>query len=329
MMDKLEDIGFYTLSDERAAKSSVSSPLWRCELILTDKCNFRCPYCRGLKPGLRGNMDLYQAEKTLDYWLSEGLRNVRFSGGEPTIYKALPDLVRTCKQSKVEHIAVSTNGSAPLKYYERLISLGLNDLSISLDAGCCSIGDAMAGGKTGSWDHTVDIIRELSRVCYVTVGMVFTETNINDCLNAVLFADSLGVADIRVIPAAQYNRALQTLSALPDSILKRHPILSYRINNIRQGLSVRGTGRTSCPLVLDDMAVAGKWHFPCIIYMREGGKPIGEVSTNMRGERLEWYDTHNPSLDSICKQNCLDVCVEYNAKWDSYRVRGRDVPRVK
>ena len=42
MTDKLENIGFYTLSDERAANTSDTSPMQRCEIILTDRCNFKC-----------------------------------------------------------------------------------------------------------------------------------------------------------------------------------------------------------------------------------------------------------------------------------------------
>lgn len=53
---KLEDIGFYTLSDERAKNASESSPLHRCEILITDKCNFKCPYCRGMREDLRGTM---------------------------------------------------------------------------------------------------------------------------------------------------------------------------------------------------------------------------------------------------------------------------------
>jgi molybdenum cofactor biosynthesis enzyme MoaA len=55
---KLEDIGFYTLSDARAFNSSYNSDLMRCELILTDRCNFKCVYCRGLKENLKGDMSL-------------------------------------------------------------------------------------------------------------------------------------------------------------------------------------------------------------------------------------------------------------------------------
>ena len=46
---KLEQIGFYTLSEKRAKDSCVFSIMQRCELILTDRCNFNCPYCRGIK----------------------------------------------------------------------------------------------------------------------------------------------------------------------------------------------------------------------------------------------------------------------------------------
>lgn len=70
--------------------------------------------------------------------------------------------------------------------------------------------------------------------------------------------------------------------------------------------------KTKCRLVLDDMAVAGSYHFPCIIYMREGGDPIGLVGEGMRHEREEWMNNHVPCDDKICSEMCLDVCVEFN-----------------
>ena len=75
----LQDIGFYTLSDERAAQCSASSPLWRCELLLTDRCNFACPYCRGMRDDLRGTLSWGNACNVVDYWMQDGLRNVRLS----------------------------------------------------------------------------------------------------------------------------------------------------------------------------------------------------------------------------------------------------------
>jgi len=312
-MFKLDDIGFYTLSDSRAAHASIRSPLWRCELILTDKCNFKCPYCRGVAPQLCGTMSESQSLKTIDTWLDDSLQNIRFSGGEPTLYPWLLRLVKHCQS--VRRIAISTNGSARFGLYYDLIEMGVNDISVSLDACCAATGDQMAGNVLGAWKRTTDNIKELARLIYVTVGIVLTDVNIGQCRDTIMFASEvLGVADIRIIPAAQDSNSLQKI-ILPKSVTNRHPILKYRIERALRGESIRGISdidNNRCPLVFDDMAVIGDFHYPCIIYLREQGRPIGKVGSNMRRERATWNDCHDTHKDSICRNNCLDVCIAYN-----------------
>jgi MoaA/NifB/PqqE/SkfB family radical SAM enzyme len=314
LSNSLDKIGFYTLSDERAKTSSVSSRLQRCELILTDRCSFKCSYCRGLRSDLVGELAPLQAYNIIKLWIKDGLKNVRFSGGEPTLYPKLEELVRICKRGGVERIAVSTNGASNLHLYKKLVDAGVNDFSISLDACCTSLGDTMSGVK-GAWTKVVSNIKALSKLTYVTIGMVFTEHNIDSCFDNIMFADSLGISDIRVIPSAQYNRALSKLSTLPSNVLDKYPILNYRINNVNNNRHVRGINMedcNKCPLVLDDMAVVANKHFPCIIYMREQGDPIGVVNPNMRLQRLDWFKKHDTKKDPICSKNCLDVCTHYN-----------------
>jgi molybdenum cofactor biosynthesis enzyme MoaA len=321
---KLEDIGFYTLSDKRAMTASHKSALSRCELILTDRCNFNCTYCRGLKPSYKGDMILSTAYNTINYWLNNGLKNIRFSGGEPTLYPYLKDLIKICKAGGCEHIAISTNGSASLDYYSELIEYGVNDFSISLDSGCCSIGEKMAGGIPKSWDKACIAIEALSSITYVTVGMVFTEDNYNESINAIKFVDSLQPHDIRIIPAAQYDKALNVLSGLSPELLQKYPILNYRIKNIKSGRHVRGiksSDTKKCHLVLDDMAVVSNKHYPCIIYLREQGNCIGDITENFRIERAAWHANHNSFSDDICRNNCLDVCIDYNNKKEKYENR--------
>jgi len=198
-----------------------------------------------------------------------------------------------------------------------LLYAGVNDFSVSLDACCASEGDKMAGGKEGVWLHVVDTIRYLSAHSYTTVGMVFTEDNWQSAADSVLFADSLGVSDIRVVPSAQFNKALKQLEKLPNSLLAKYPILRYRIENVRNGRNVRTMKATdcgTCRLAIDDMAVAKDKHFPCIIHLREGGNPIGSVGPNMREERAEWVAVHDSHADPICREMCLDVCIDYNNK---------------
>jgi hypothetical protein len=125
----------------------------------------------------------------------------------------------------------------------------------------------------------------------------------------------LGVSDIRIIPSAQFNKMLSAVSRLSDDFINKYPILKYRVNNIRQNRHVRGLQEhdcNRCRLVWDDMAVAGNYHFPCIIYLREKGDPIGEIGPKMRQERFDWSKTHDCLKDEICRRNCLDVCVAHN-----------------
>jgi len=305
-MDKLKQIGFYTLEDERARNCSITSPLWRCELLLTSRCNFNCPYCR---KRTTPDLTLEEAKNIVNLWIKDNLQNIRFSGGEPTLWPHLPELVSYC-QGKIKRIALSTNGSANREYYQKLIDIGINDFSISLDACCSAMGNTMSGTQK-QWSKVVKNIKFVSSQVYTTVGVVLTDTNLDQLEDIITFAHNLGVADIRIIPAAQQGTHFSRL----EFNTYNHPILSYRINRSKQNKPTRGINKGDChkcSLVLDDMAVEGNHHYPCIIYLREKGKPIGEVGLNMREERFNWLQKHNSFEDPICKKNCLDVCVDYN-----------------
>src|SRR3990167_10311018 len=98
-MNNLKEIGFYTLSNERVKNTSGTSQMKRCEMIITEYCNFKCPYCRGLKNEIYGDRKIKQLsfdeiKRNIDLWcLNETLENIRFSGGEPTLHKNIIGIV--------------------------------------------------------------------------------------------------------------------------------------------------------------------------------------------------------------------------------------------
>lgn len=324
MKEDLKNIGFYTLSDERAANVSDVSQMKRCEMIITEYCNFKCPYCRGLKAEIYGDrkfkqLSLEEIKRNIDYWCEgEPLENIRFSGGEPTLHKDIVEIIKYSKSKGIKRIAISTNGSNNFSLYKKLIEAGANDFSISLDACCAEDGDKMSGGVKGSWEKVIDNIEKISEYTYVTVGVVLTPDNIDKTIDTIRFAHSLGVSDIRIISAAQYNKPIPRLHEVEQEILEAHPILKYRIKHFAEGRNVRGmveTDSKKCAILLDDSVIAGDFHFPCVIYMREKGAPVGKVGSNMRKERKEWFDKHDCYKDKICRENCLDVCIDHNNKY--------------
>jgi molybdenum cofactor biosynthesis enzyme MoaA len=314
---KLQDIGFYTLCDERAENLSAVSPMWRCEMILTERCNFNCPYCRGLRDDCQGDMPLARAIDVLAQWCKQGLKHVRFSGGEPMLYPHLSELVRYATNG-CDKVAVSTNGSFPLDRYLGLVRNGVNDFSISLDACCAADCRKMSGTKgETTWWKIIKNIHELSKRVYVTVGVVLTDENLLNLKGIVQFAHEMGVADIRIIPAAQNGNMIAGVEALDPKIVEAHPILAYRVKNILAGKPVRCIQEYDshrCYIPIDDSVVCGNFHFPCVIYMREQGEPIGKIGPNMWAERIAWSECHNTFEDPICRANCLDVCVDHNNK---------------
>ncbi|MFZ2992435.1 MAG: radical SAM protein [Microgenomates group bacterium] len=315
-MSSVSNIGFYTLTDERAIKEHFN--MERCEIIITEMCNYKCPYCRGVKAYSRdcsGHLHPDIVKSVLNSWISSGLKNIRFSGGEPTMHPNVVEFVKIAKEGGIKRIAISSNGSMPEKMYRNLLDAGVNDFSISLDACCAEDAEKMSGGRKGIFERVASNIEWLSKETYVTVGIVLTDETQSTVVDVVKFAHDLGVSDIRIITAAQYNGALSKLELIPDYILEAHPILKYRVKNLLSGKNVRGISDNDtrkCHLVVDDSVVAGSWHFPCVIHMREGGEPIGRVDENMLEQRKIWSENHDTHLDPICKQNCLDCLVDYN-----------------
>jgi hypothetical protein len=56
-----------------------------------------------------------------------------------------------------------------------------------------------------------------------------------------------------------------------------------------------------------------------IIRPRNSGKTKTLIlKSAAREERKTWFENHDTLKDKICKENCLDVCIDYNNKWREY-----------
>ncbi len=335
----LDTIGYYQVTERRAQQAAQGWPPLTCgDLLLTARCNYQCRYCNGLHlPGLPGtpsatgapgapaapsDMPFEVASATLAAWMAEGLRYVRFSGGEPTVYRGLRECVRLCQAGGVARIALSTNGSLPLRAYEALLHDGVSELAISVDAARPALADDLAG-RPGQWARTVANLRALAPQTYVIANIVLTAANATATAETVRFVHALGVADIKLMTdthCAHQPRALEVLGQLEPELLAAHPLLRYRVRRLLAGRDVRGLGpgdSPRCHLVKDDSAVAGRWHFPCAIYARECGAPIGPVGPRMRAQRQRWFEQHQALQDPICRRACPDFMADYNRRCEA------------
>ena len=106
---------------------------------LTDRCNLRCSYCmppEGLdwlpKPEVLTDDEVVRLVRIGVERL--GITEVRFTGGEPLLRRALPDLVaRTAELRPRPEISLTTNGIGLTRLAVPLREAGLDRINVSLD----------------------------------------------------------------------------------------------------------------------------------------------------------------------------------------------------
>ena len=110
-------------------------------ISLTDRCNFRCVYCmpeEGL-PWLASDRILTLAEiaRLASVFVRMGIREIRLTGGEPTVRAGLPDLIRMLAPLRargLESLSLTTNGFRLAKMAGDLAEAGLTRINVSLDS---------------------------------------------------------------------------------------------------------------------------------------------------------------------------------------------------
>lgn len=105
-------------------------------MSLTSGCNLNCFYCRpsSEKQATVTMRSLDTCKSALQLLHKLGVRKVRFTGGEPTLNKHLPDLIKYTKQLDLKNItAITTNGMLMKRLSPSLASAGLDCANISLD----------------------------------------------------------------------------------------------------------------------------------------------------------------------------------------------------
>jgi MoaA/NifB/PqqE/SkfB family radical SAM enzyme len=138
---------------------------------VTRSCNQECRFCSN--PPTEKTMPLAKAKKIIDDYVRWHYEGVIFSGGEPTLYPHLEDLIRYAHRKKLQ-ARIITNGqkTSERAFLSRLVRAGLRHLVQSVYSDDFSVHDALTKkpGSHGLVEKSLENCRALEvRVDIATV----------------------------------------------------------------------------------------------------------------------------------------------------------------
>jgi len=124
-------------------RDRFARPLRDLRLSVTDRCNFRCPYCMPAEIfGERYRflprdeiLSFEEIERLVRLFVGFGVEKLRITGGEPLLRQDLPELIaRLARIDSGLDLAITTNGSLLARHAEALREAGLRRVTVSLDS---------------------------------------------------------------------------------------------------------------------------------------------------------------------------------------------------
>jgi len=107
-------------------------------ISVTDRCNFRCVYCRSANPenhmAEHALLEWQEFERLAGILVGMGIRKIRVTGGEPLVRPGVEDFIARLKALGVQDLSMTTNGHLLAERCDRLVAAGLNRINISLDS---------------------------------------------------------------------------------------------------------------------------------------------------------------------------------------------------
>ncbi|MBK7876955.1 MAG: radical SAM protein [Planctomycetes bacterium] len=264
----------------------------------------------------------------------------------------LARMARRAKERGVARTSLTSNGTLPAERYLELVDAGLDELRISIDAADERTGDLLTA-RRGMWRKSIRTARALGRArkhgadFFLIFNLVVTRANRAGLPRIVRFLVDLGADDVKLITEVDrardladfperdaVERALAALVAeLPD---ERFPLLRRKLGTVFAPDSIgldrarpHSDGTWRCYVPLTERTVDAVNYYPCSVYLREGGAPLGRIDepqSVQRAKTAAFVARGDCTTDPICARYCLHCTREFNQHANEARAGARRAP---
>lgn len=131
-------------------------------ILVTNRCNYRCPFCHNEgqeKEGLVGMMSVEKFKQLINYLGGQELSEINFSGGEPFLHKEIVDMIVYANDHMTCDISCATNLS--LITDEQIVRLAKTRVKFNIQFPFVSEKDFAKSTGTGKLCKVLDRIKNV------------------------------------------------------------------------------------------------------------------------------------------------------------------------
>jgi radical SAM protein with 4Fe4S-binding SPASM domain len=206
-----------TLAFQPVFSTPVSAP-YKADVALTYGCNNACAHCYN-EPDRFGMATLSPENwfYVLDKLAEIGIPHIILTGGEPTLYPHLPELIRYANELGLI-VGMNTNGrrfAGSDRLATTLAVAGLNHVQVTLESCHPMVHDRMVGSP-GAFVETVQGIRNaLAGGLHTITNTTITRENQGHVLDIVAFLQGLGLTTFAMNGMIYAGGGATTPDAIP------------------------------------------------------------------------------------------------------------------
>ncbi|MBA4782433.1 MAG: pyrroloquinoline quinone biosynthesis protein PqqE [Rhizobiales bacterium] len=182
---------------------------------LTHRCPLQCPYCSNPQKLLKASTELDTAtwQRVFEEAADLGVLQVHLSGGEPTLRRDLPQIIRTLNARGIYTNLITAGVSLDAAGLEGLVAAGLDHVQVSIQGADARVTE-LIGNFKGGFEKKCETARTMRRLGIpLTINAPIHRHNIAQVdafidLALELDADRLEIANVQYYGWAYINRSM-------------------------------------------------------------------------------------------------------------------------
>ena len=175
----------------------VPSAPYRMDLALTYRCNNDCAHCYNARPRQYPELSIQEWYSVLDRVWEIGIPHVVFTGGEPTLFQGLPDLIRYAEHKGfITGLNSNARRLSDDNFLNKLLASGLDHVQITVESHDPEIHDRLVQSNA-AWVQTIAGLQNaLKTPLYVMTNTTLLKQNSLYLEQTLEYLASLGVPTI-------------------------------------------------------------------------------------------------------------------------------------